>query len=284
MKNLPILTIITATVTMNLNTAGAGFHDHLGLQLWSLREQIKTDVPGTLDLVQAYGLIEVETAGTAGMSAEQFRSALDVRGLKAVSAHVQYDALTKNLAAVIKEVQTLGASFAICPWIPHQDPFDSAAGKKAAADFNKWGEAFRAAGIRFGYHPHGYEFTKGAAAGETVFDELVQATKPENVCMAMDAFWVFHAGIDPAKLLDKYPTRWVALHVKDIRAGAATGLTTGHAPATDNVAVGSGQIDWRAVLGIAEKVGVLYYILEDETPAPLDCIPASLTYLRGLRL
>ena len=100
----------------------------------------------------------------------------------------------------------------------------------------------------------------------------------------MDVFWAFHGGQDPAKLLAKYPNRWVSLHLKDIRKGAVTGLSTGGAPPTDNVAVGTGQIDWPAVIRTAQKIGVKYYFIEDETPTPLQCIPDSLKYLRGLKL
>ena len=100
----------------------------------------------------------------------------------------------------------------------------------------------------------------------------------------MDVFWVFHAGQDPVKLLNKYGDRWQLLHVKDIRKGAVTGLSTGSAPPTDNVPVGDGQIDWPAVLRASQKVGVKHYIIEDETPTPLQAIPASLKYLRAVKL
>jgi sugar phosphate isomerase/epimerase len=113
---------------------------------------------------------------------------------------------------------------------------------------------------------------------------LVRETKPELVCYEMDVFWVFHAGQDPAKLLAKYPDRWALMHVKDMRKGAVTGLSTGSAAPVDNVPVGDGQIDWRAVLGTARQIGVQYYFIEDETPAPLQCIPISLAYLRALKL
>jgi sugar phosphate isomerase/epimerase len=100
----------------------------------------------------------------------------------------------------------------------------------------------------------------------------------------MDVFWIYHGGGDPVKLLNKYADRWVSLHVKDIRRAAPYGQPTGRAPDTDNVAVGSGQINWPAVIGTAGKIGVRYYFIEDETPAPLENIPASLAYLHQLKL
>jgi sugar phosphate isomerase/epimerase len=157
--------------------------------------------------------------------------------------------------------------------------------EKAAADSNRAGEAFHAAGIKFGYHPHGYEFVANGTAGETLLDDLIRSTKPENVCYEMDVFWVLHGGANPVKLMEKYPSRWVALHVKDLRKGAPILLPKPEsAPDTDNVAVGGGEIDWKSVIGTAEKIGVTYYFIEDETPAPLENIPASLAYLKALKL
>ena len=263
--------LVVATVTAQ---AHAAYREHIGLQLYSLRENTKAKgMLSSLDLVKGWGITEVE----------QFHAALVARGLKAISVHVQYEDLTKDVAAVIKDAQTMGAQYAICPWVPHTGAFDAALRQKTVDDFNRWGAAFRAAGIKFGYHPHGYEFTPGAKPGETQLDELIRGTKPKNVCFELDVFWIVHGGGDPVKLLEKYSGRWVALHLKDMKKGTPVGFTTGHAKDTDNVAVGTGLVDWQAVISTAEKVGVHYYFIEDETPAPLDCIPASLAFLRALK-
>ncbi|MFZ5496607.1 MAG: sugar phosphate isomerase/epimerase family protein [Verrucomicrobiota bacterium] len=265
--------------------AGEAYKQHLGLQLWSLRDQVKADVPAALDWVKAQGFTEVETAGTGERSAGEFRKLLDERGLKAVSAHISYDALAKDLPGAIAAAKALGAKYVMTAWIPHKGPFTAEMARAAAADFNKWGEAFRKEGITYGYHPHGYEFVPlPEEGGKTPFDIIVAGTKPEFVSFEMDVFWVFHAGVDPAALLKRHADRWSLLHVKDIRKGAVTGLSTGGAPPIDNVAVGTGQIDWPAVLGAAQEIGVQHYFIEDETPTPLVCIPDSLKYLRALKL
>jgi sugar phosphate isomerase/epimerase len=262
------------------------FHDHLGLQLWSLREQTKADVPAALDLVKSYGITEVETAGTGNLSAEEFSKLLKDRGLKAVSAHIGYDDLTKDLAGSVKKAKTLGVKYVMTAWIPHgKEGLTPELAHKAAADFSKWGEAFKAEGISYGYHPHGFEFVAlPSEGGKTAFDILIAETKAGVVSFEMDVFWVFHAGQNPAALLRKHADRWVLLHVKDIRKGAVTGLSTGGAPPTDNVAVGTGQINWPEVLKAAEEIGVKHFFIEDETPTPLVCIPDSLKYLRALKL
>lgn len=287
MKTPRLILLLGTLLTFAVGaTAGEAYKQHLGLQLWSLREQMKTDIPAALDWVKAQGFTEVETAGTGNYTAEEFLKLLQDRGLKAVSAHIGYDALTKDLAGSIRTAKTLGAKYVMTAWIPHgKEGLTAELTHKAAADFNKWGEAFRAEGITYGYHPHGYEFVPLASeGGKTAFDIFIEKTKPEHVSFEMDVFWVFHAGVDPAALLKKHPTRWSLLHVKDIRKGAVTGLSTGGAAPIDNVAVGTGQIDWPAVLGAAQEIGVKHYLIEDETPTPLVCIPDSLKYLRGLKL
>jgi sugar phosphate isomerase/epimerase len=282
----PRLTVILAAIILVANSlSAASFQAHTGLQLWSLRDQMKADVPAALDWVKAQGITEVETAGTGGLSAEDFLKLLQDRGLKAVSAHIGYDALAKDLPAAIKTAKTLGAKYVMTAWIPHKGPFTAEMARKAAADFNVWAAAFKAEGITYGYHPHGYEFVSlPEEGGKTPFDIMVAETKADLVSFEMDVFWVFHAGIDPAALLKKYPNRWSLLHVKDIRKGAVTGLSTGGAAPIDNVAVGTGQIDWPTVLKTAEAIGVKHFFIEDETPTPLVCIPDSLKYLRGLKL
>lgn len=266
--------------------AGPDFHDHLGLQLWSVRDAMKTSEKCALDLVEITGVTEVETAGTGKLSVEEFAHELQSHHLKAIGAHVQYDALKKDAAAAIREAKALGAEFVICPWLaPEKRPKTIADIQQLASDFNAWGEACRAAGLRFGYHPHGYEFLPANdGSKDLLFDVLVRQTKPELVCFEMDVFWVAHAGQDPVSLLSKYPDRWRLMHVKDMRQGAPTGFSTASAPDTDSVAVGQGRFDWKAILTKAQEVGIEHYFLEDETPAPLDCIPASLMYLRALKL
>ena len=237
-----------------------------------------------LDLAKGFGFTEVETAGTGALTTGQFADELRRRGLRAVSAHLSYEALRIDPAGAIRDAQTLGAKFIVCPFLPHAPHgFKDDDASRVAADFNRFGEACCDSGLRFGYHPHGFEFTPSAAGnGDTVFDVLARETKPECVDFELDAFWVVHAGQDPVALLEKYPTRWALMHVKDLRRGAPAGFSTGQAAPEDNVAVGTGQIAWPVVLRAARKAGVRHYFLEDETPEPLRCIPISLAYLCGL--
>ena len=275
---------LAALASLSLSSVAASFHDHVGLQLWSLRDQTKANTTGALDTAAGFGFTEVETAGTGSLSVADFAKELQARKLTAVSAHTGYEALQKDIAKAIADAKTLGVKYLICPALPHAKPFTADDARRVAAEFNTWAQACQAAGLKFGYHTHGFEFVAATPGGETPFDVLVRETKPELVSFEMDVFWVVHAGVDPVKLLQKYPGRWRFLHVKDMRKGAVTGLSTGSAPPTDKVAVGDGQIDWTAVLGTAEKVGVTHYFIEDEGVQPLKDIPASLKYLKALKL
>lgn len=282
----PSACLLAAVLSAGTVTAFAeSFQDHLGLQLWSLRDQTKQSTTGALDLATGFGFTEVETAGTGSLSVTDFAKELLARKLTVIATHASYEALTKDTAKVIADARVLGAKYVIVPWLPH----DKATGvtaevaRKAAADFNTWGAACRAAGLQFGFHPHGFEF-KADADGVTPFDIIARETNPGLVVFEMDVFWVVHPGQDPVKLLEKYPGRWRLMHVKDLRKGAVTGIHTGAAPPTDKVAVGDGQIDWPAVLRAAGKAGVKHYFIEDEGVQPLKEIPASVRYLKTLKL
>ena len=283
--------LIALALLAVLPLAAADFKDHLGMQLYSLRNQFKADGPvKTLDLLKSYGITEVETWSGTGLTTEQLAAELKTRGIKAVSSHIQYADFQKDVNAVIANAKILGVQYVIVPILGGRSLKDEDA-HRIANDFNTWGAALKAAGLKFGFHTHGAEFAASAAGnGETLFDIILRETKPDLVCYEMDVLWTYQAGQDPVKLLNKYPDRWVMLHVKDLRKGApvgfdpATGQRRNINNATDQVAVGAGEINWPAILVAAQKAGVKYYLLEDETPMPIEAIPASLTYLRGLKL
>ena len=271
-------------VAANLDRARRSAENNppLGVQLVSLHKDLDASVPDGLALVKSYGLTLVETAGTNGLTPERFRAQLDAHGLKAFSSHFQYDVLAANLPEVITEAKVLGSRNIIVPWIPHKGVFTAAMASKAAADFNSWGRAIRAAGLRLGYHPHGGEFEELPGGGDG-FDVLARETDPRLVFFEMDIFWVAHAGKDPVALLKQYPTRWKMFHLKDMRKGAVTGLYTGQAPVTDFVPLGSGRLDIPGILAEGRRIGVEDSIIEDEGVNPANNIPVSLRYLESIK-
>jgi sugar phosphate isomerase/epimerase len=254
----------------------------VGLQLYSLREALKKDVPGTLAKVRALGLREVESAGTWGQSAEEHRAALDKADLVCRASHMSLEKLRADAGAAFKEVKTLGARWVVCPWIPHEKTFGREDALKAADAFNGFAKAAKAEGLRFAYHCHGYEFVPSAEG--TLFDTLVGATDKDLVHYEIDVFWAKAGGGDPAKVIEKLPGRVPFLHVKDMRKGLTFPAGSSGSKDDSNVAVGTGQVDWPSVLRAAMKAGTEVYYIEDESPDPLAQIPLSLRYLEGLKL
>jgi sugar phosphate isomerase/epimerase len=281
---LPLLSLATTVHAEDINLQG-DFKGPLGLQLYSLRETFKKDPAAAFDKTKALGFKYAEVYAAIPLPPEKTKEELAARGITPIGMHFGYDELKKDLPGAVKKAQALSLKYAGVAWIPHKEAeFGAEDVKKAASDFNSFGEAFKAAGIQFFYHTHGYEFRPvSEGSSETFFDMLVKETKPDLVAYEMDVFWTFLPGVDPVKLLAKYPDRWALMHLKDMRKGAARGVYTGHAPLTDDVPIGTGQIDWPAVLKQAAKSGVKYYFIEDESPTVNEALPQSIKYLETVK-
>jgi len=254
----------------------------VGLQLWSLREYGPKDVPGTLAKVKAMGFREVESAGLWDLkSPADLKAALDRAGLRCTSSHMDFERVTKEPAAAFTEAKALGATSVVCPWIPHGKAFTRGDALKAAEAFNRCGKAAREQGLSFGYHCHGYEFIPSPEG--TVFDTLAGATDPALVAFQVDVFHAHHGGADVPRLIEKYGSRVTSLHLKDLKKGAPVVAGSAGASADVDVPVGSGQIDYPAVLRAAMKAGTSAYYVEDESKDPLGHIPQSVAFLEKVR-
>jgi sugar phosphate isomerase/epimerase len=260
----------------------AAFGGVLGLQLYSLRHQMEKDVPGTLAMVRDWGFNEVETAGYYGRTAAQFADDLKRANLKATSMMAGYDLLRENLKQAIADAKALGATYVTTAWISHKPPFKPEHAEQAAKHFTEWGRLLRAEGLRFMYHLHGYEFATGPHG--TLLDTLLQTTPADAVHYEMDVFWVVRGGGDPVAILQRYKGRFPALHLKDMARGTATGDLTGQAPDDTNVPLGSGMIDYRAVLRTARDSGSRLFYIEDENEKVIEQLPQTLRYLGDLTL
>jgi sugar phosphate isomerase/epimerase len=252
----------------------------LGLQLYSLRHQMEKDVPGTLALVRDWGITEVETAGYYGRTAAQFAEELKRHNLTVKSMHAGYDGLRDDLKQAIADAKALGASYVTTAWISHKAPFRLEDAERAAAHFTQWGRALKGEGLRFMYHLHGYEFAKGPQG--TLLDTILQKTPSDAVQYEMDVFWVVRGGGDPAALLRANKGRFPALHLKDMAKGTATGDLTGAAPDNTNVPLGTGMIDYAAVLRAARDAGTKLFYIEDENEKVVEQVPKTLEYLGRL--
>jgi sugar phosphate isomerase/epimerase len=258
---------------------GATFKGPVGLQLYSLRDGFKKDVPGTLDAVKAFGFKYVELAGTYGLAPADLRKQLDARGLVAIAGHFPMERYLKDPDGLAADAKALGLQYTGVAWYGHKAPFDEAQCRKMAADFNAVGKAMAGRGLKFYYHNHGYEFQPHGDG--TLFDLLMAETDPKLVAYEMDILWTIFPGQDPAKLIAKYGSRWELVHLKDLRKGV-TGDLSGKTPVTNDVALGTGQVDYSAVLKAAAKAGVKWFFIEDESPAVTEQLPVSLKFLSGV--
>ena len=169
----------------------------------------------------------------------------------------------------------------MCAWVPHNgDDFTVDDIKKAIDVFNTAGKLIAENGLSFCYHPHGYEFRP--YENETLFDYLVKQTNPLYVNFEMDVFWVKQPGQDPVALLEKYPKRFLMLHLKDRKPGTPDSQN-GRADDETNIVLGQGDVNIAAVMKAAKKIGIKHYFIEDESPRPVEQIPQSLAYLKQLK-
>ena len=262
----------------------ASFNMHaqdIGLELYSLRNEFKTDVPGTLAKIKDWKIKLIEGGGTYDLSVEEFKKLLQQNNLEMVSYGADFNELSKNPQAVIDNAKAFGAKFIMCAWIPHKEgEFTIDDIKKAIDVFSTVGKLMSENGLKFCYHTHGYEFRP--YEGGTLFDYLVKNTDPKYVNYQMDVFWVKQPGQDPVALLKKYPDRFLILHLKDRKPGTK-GNQDGRAPDESNVVLGKGDVGIAAIMKEAKKIGIKYYFIEDESPKSVEQIPQSLEFLRKLK-
>jgi sugar phosphate isomerase/epimerase len=261
---------------------GPSFKGPVGLQLYSLRAEFTRNVPATLEKVRGFGFKNVELASTYNLTPEKLTEMLEKNGLKAISGHFPFERYRDDAEGVAKEAEALGLQYAGCAWIPHQgDDFTEKDCREAINVFNRAGETLARRNIKFFYHVHGYEFQPHAQG--TLFDLLMSETKPNFVRFQMDVFWVVFPGQDPVKLFSKYGSRWELVHLKDMKKGLTTGVLTGKTDVSNDVTLGTGQMNWPAILKAAAKAGVKYYFIEDESPTAAEQIPQSLKFLEQVK-
>jgi len=263
-----------AVAGRRLGFAGDGKKPPLGLQLYSLREELGKDLPGTLQKISGWGIVEVESAGFYGRTAEEFAAELKKAGLKCHAMHIGWDAFEGNMAGVIKDAETVGATTLIQPSLPHAKPQATRDEMLRAAEaFAKWSKEIRAAGKRFGYHIHGQEF--GPAPEGTLFDAFAEQVGPE-VGFEFDIFWVVAGGADPLALMKKYQGRVWYTHLKDMAKGKGLGPEA-------KVVMGTGDLDIPAIVKAGPGAGVEINFLEDESRDPAGQIPQSIAYYKTLQ-
>ena len=252
----------------------------LGLQLYSVRELLPTDYPGTLKQVAALGYTEVEAAGFYKHPADEVKADLQAAGLRCVSGHYPSSELHARLDEILAFHKVIGAEYIICSSPGHKDAAATGAltmddWRWNAEDFNQFGKKVKAAGLRFGYHNHVAEFEK--LEGVVPYDELLRLTDPALVTMELDCGWVMVGGGDPVAYLKKYATRISMLHVKDFKPKEAG---QEHAKAAE---LGTGTIDYKVIFQAVQKERIKHCFVEQEAfnMAPMESLKVDAAYMKA---
>jgi sugar phosphate isomerase/epimerase len=230
-----------------------------GVQIFMVRDRLgPAELPATLRLIHSIGYATIETYPLVyNRPARELKALIEGIGLRAPSGHFDYDTLEEH----VDYAAELGVEYMICPMLarPLWDSLDGF--KQAAEHLNKAAAKARAAGLKFGYHPHNYEFKK--LEGGRGFEVLMRELDP-SVKLELDVYWAIEAGEDPLALMQKYRDRLALIHIKDRKP--ATGFT--YSPFDPHAAhyteAGSGTIDWKAMLGEARRLGVKQYFVDQD--------------------
>lgn len=252
-----------------------------GIQLYTVREELPKDTPGTLKRLYEIGFREVETAGFGKYSAKEFRQLIDDAGLKAPSAHLNMNA--PDLGPIFEEAHTLGAHYATSSSLatgnlprrpagtvgprPVMAPLGREGFSKLAAQMNDIGAKTKAAGLQYTYHNHNYEFEK-MPDGSYGYDILVNHTDHDLVKFEVDCGWMCAAGADPIAYFRKYPGRFKMIHVKEFQALDHRTVSLNDRP--KGVDLGQGFIDYKAIFAAGKKAGIEHAFSEQEDPFPVS--------------
>ena len=275
----------------------------IGIQLYTVADLAKADLPGTLKALGEMGYGAVELAGLWGHSPRAWRDLLDRAGLKARSAHVAFDGDPVNLgdgvARVADTLAPIGIRTAVMSFPPPITGLERGAGedffaycarlaetstaddwRRIADLLNVKGRIVARSGLRIAYHNHNIELApKGATCGLEI---LIRNTDPALVDFELDAGWVKAAGQDPIDWLTRWPGRFRLMHIKDLAASTPPN----HALQMEAREIGTGSIDWEKTLPVAWRSGVRHYFVEQEPPFPdgqLAAARRNAAFLREVR-
>jgi sugar phosphate isomerase/epimerase len=257
---------------------------HLGVQLYSIRQDMQKDALGTLKIVAGIGYKEVEPASymqgkTYGMTVAEFRKVVNDLGMTIPSSHVgfrkaHWDAATKDITDVYKkaidDAVVLGQKYLINPSPDFiYDNLDDV--KQVMETWNKCGEHCKKAGIKFGFHNHHKEFST-MHGGKALYAIMLESLDPALVTQQLDTCNMAIANAKAADWLSKYPKHFELLHVKDK-----------HKTKEESATMGEGTINWDEVFAAAKKTNIKYYTIEQEStdgPPIIDCIKTDFAFMK----
>jgi sugar phosphate isomerase/epimerase len=262
-----------------LSAKGTG---RVGLQLYSLRDQLPKDVKGVIAKVAQAGYKEVETFGYSkekgywGLTSAEFSSLLKDNGLTTPSGHYgmnQFFGTGKedDFNSYVEAALATGQTYIVIPSLNHEFIKTAEDFKSVAAKMNTLAAICKKHGLKLGYHNHNFEWEK--VGGTTFYDTILNETDPSLVSMEMDLYWVVRAAHNPIEIFKNHPGRFAMVHVKDMNK-------TQH---DLNTEIGTGSIDFKTILGQAKLAGIKHYIVEQENYSidPFKSIAQSSAYLKN---
>lgn len=250
---------------------------YIGLQLWSVKNDMKKDVAGTLAAVSemGYGFVESASYGDGkiyGMDPVEFKNLCEAKGLDYLGAHCgqavpsdeKWDETMKWWDTCIAAHKAAGVQWIVQPFMDKVG-YESKEGiLRYCKYFNEVGEKCNAAGIRFGYHNHDKEFTT-EFEGKPVYNWMLENTDPKKVMFQLDLYWIDHGGKVATDYFAEYPKRFDLWHIKDEKELGE-----------------SGKMDFAASFAKRKKSGAKYGIVEVERYnfEPLESCKKSFEYLK----
>ena len=249
--------------------------DRIGMQLYTVRDLMKTDFEGTLAKVAAIGYNEVEFAGYFDHKPQDVRAMLDKLQLTSPSEHVSYEVVQNKWAETLDAAHIVGHKFIVCPSIDDSQRKVTAGGRRR--------RKFSIAREKPARRPESSSLTTITywefeplpdTGGKFAYDILLAETDPKLVKMEMDLCWITIAGQDPLTYFNQYPGRFPLVHVKDWTKGPDGKMGEKDGEMAD---VGSGAIDWKRIFAQSKKAGIQHYFVEhDEPKAPLEDLAKQL--------
>jgi sugar phosphate isomerase/epimerase len=259
----------------------------IALQLYTIRNVIMTDVPGSLKQVSDAGYKYLELASYDdgkfyGYEPAEFKKLVNDLGMEILSSHTQVEAkgvTLDNAQKMAEDHAKIGAKYCIQPWVVEEARTTVDSWKKMVADWNKVGEIMKQHGLQFGYHNHNFEFAN--VEGKIPYYDILMPELDNNlVTMELDLFWATKAGQNPVQIFTNYPGRFQLFHMKDMYTKQDPFFTT--EGVTDFAPVGEGLINFKEILAAKDIAGMKYMIVEqDLTPdgKPFDAIRKSIINL-----
>jgi sugar phosphate isomerase/epimerase len=247
--------------------------DSIGLQLYTVRNELTKDFESTLAKVAAIGYREVEFAGYFNRTPSQVKQTLKNAGLSSPSTHLSRQTIAQDLGRAIESARVIGHRYLILGYLEPEERKSLDDYKELADLLNRAGEECRKAELQLAYHNHDFEFA--STNGQVPYDLLLRSTDRELVKMELDLYWITKAMRKPEEYFAQYPDRFELFHIKDMDSTPQRSFTE----------VGKGTIDFKRILERSRQAGVKHYFVEQDeiSGSPFESIKTSYEYVKTLR-